>query len=176
MIRRSLMIANFVIFLASTAHALTPEEQVASEIVQTQVGSLADVLIGLKAPFVCLSRDGGVDPSDEFLQQLEPMFFPVRKISECISPAIELWISGITVNGDEATATGGLTSNGLPLVIDFYKITKSEGRWSHFLIQRHRLMSQEHEEPKRQDISCRFSFALIIVVAVHGIEPWTMLN
>ncbi|MEK7151061.1 MAG: hypothetical protein AAB783_02585 [Patescibacteria group bacterium] len=172
MIRRSLLIWCSVFFaFASTAHALTPEEQVASEIVQTQVGSLADVLVGLKAPFVCLSRDGGSDPSDEFLQQLEPMLFSVRKISECISPAIELWISGITVNGDEATATGGLTSNGLPVIIDFYKITKSEGRWSHFLIQRHRLMSQEHEEPKRQDISCRFSFASIIVGGVHGIEP-----
>ncbi len=149
-----LWVANIFLFLIlSLANPAKSEDnfnlnEIESEIIRTQIAIHVDFLGELKAPFVCLKVNGN-DPSDEMLETLHDSIIPVRKISECVSPAIEIWLHNTTIVGDSAFATSGLNIEDKPISLAQYMLIKENEKNIRIRIKQMWFIERNKPAPKQ---------------------------
>lgn len=117
-------------------------KEIEVEIVRAQIAVHIEFLGGLDVPYVCLRMDDG-DPSDELMTKLQDALIQVRKISQCSSPVVELWISDVAIIDHKVRALGGLNIEDKRIALELYTITKEDEKNIHVDIKQIWFISNE---------------------------------
>lgn len=124
-------------------------KEIEAEIVRTHIAIHIEFLDGLDVPYICLQMYDG-DPSDELISKFQDALIPVKKISQCSSPVVKLWISDLAVIDHKVRALGGLNIEDKRIALELYTITKEDEKNIHVDIKQ--LWYVPDESPLKQSI------------------------